>query len=266
MTDPFVPQLGLQYPESPDEHMYKTEAQIELAIDEHYPFLDKSLRHRFMSGLIYLGIFTLVFLISPVRFGLRIEGRNILKKNRRLFRNGALTVANHVHKWDFLFVLQAVRYRRMYFPAWPENLTGPDRGVIRYAGGIPFPRDLHVIKHFNAAFDELHARKKWLHVFPESSNWHYFQPIRPFKKGMFSMAYKYNLPVIPMAISYREAKGLFKLFKKGYPLITLRVGEPILPDLSKPRREAVALLREQTHRKIVELAGITNNPYPCEGD
>jgi 1-acyl-sn-glycerol-3-phosphate acyltransferase len=133
-------------------------------------------------------------------------------------------------------------------------------------GGIPVPKDIHLIKYFNRAFDELHARKKWFHVYPESSNWLYFQPIRPFKKGMFAMAYRYNLPVIPMAFSYREPQGLYRIFKKRYPLITLRIGEPILPDLSKPRREAAALLREQTHRKIVELAGITGNPYPCEGD
>jgi 1-acyl-sn-glycerol-3-phosphate acyltransferase len=83
---------------------------------------------------------------------------------------------------------------------------------------------------------------------------------------MFSMAYKYNIPVIPMAFSYRPPRGLYKLFRKNSPLITLRIGEPILPDTSKPRREAAALLRELTHRKIVELAGIADNLYPCEGD
>jgi 1-acyl-sn-glycerol-3-phosphate acyltransferase len=263
---PYVPQLGLVYPEIPDEHMYKPSEEIELVIDKNYPFLDKSPGFRIKSALMYLGIFVIVFFISPIRFGLRIEGRNILKKNRKLLHGGALTVSNHMLRWDFLMVLQAIKYRRSWFPAFPENLTGRDRNLIRLAGGIPVPRDIHTLKYFNLAFDELHERRKWLHVFPESSNWQYFQPIRPFKKGMFSMAYKYNLPVIPMAFSYRESRGLYKIFKKGYPLITLRIGEPILPDLSRPRREAATLLREQTHRKIVELAGITDNPYPCEGD
>jgi 1-acyl-sn-glycerol-3-phosphate acyltransferase len=262
---PYVPQVGLKYPEKPDDHMFP-QTGTPPVIDEHYPFLDKSFPCRFMSALTYLGICTLVFILSPLRFGIRIEGRSILKKNRALLRKGALTVSNHVLRWDFLMVLQAVRFRRLYFPAWKENLAGPDRNVIRWTGGIPVPDSIHVIRYFNQAFDELYARRKWFHVFPEGSNWHYFQPIRPFKKGMFSMAYKYNIPVIPMAFSYRPARGLYKIFNKNYPLITLRMGEPILPDLSKPRREAAALLREQTHRKIVELAGITNNPYPCEGD
>ncbi|MDR1100451.1 MAG: 1-acyl-sn-glycerol-3-phosphate acyltransferase [Treponema sp.] len=263
---PYTPDIGLVYPSQPDGHMNLKPKEIDLVVDENYPFLDKSPWFRFRSALIYFGIFVLVFILSPIRFGLRIEGRDKLKKHRALFRRGAMTVSNHVMRWDFLCVLQAVRFRRLYFPAWKENLSGPDRNLIRLVGGIPVPTDLHVLQYFNRAFDELHAKGKWFHVFPESSNWPYYQPIRPFKKGMFTMAYRYNIPVIPLAFSYRRARGLYKIFKKNYPLVTLRVGEPILPDISLPRKEGVKLLREQCHKSIVELAGIKNNPWPCEGD
>ncbi|MDR3333954.1 MAG: 1-acyl-sn-glycerol-3-phosphate acyltransferase [Treponema sp.] len=265
---PYVPQLGIEYPERPDDHVKHSSAvkKADLVLDKHYPFLDKSFGFRVKSALLYLGVFTLVFFLAPIRFGLRIKGRDILKKHKALLRNGALTVSNHVLRWDLLHVLQAIRFRRIYLPVWKENLTGPDSAVIRLVGGIPVPTDIHMIKYFNAAFDELHARRKWFHVFPESSNWHYYQPIRPFKKGMFTMAYKYQLPVIPMAFSYRKATGLFRLFKKNYPLITLRIGEPIMPDLTLSRKEAVSRLRAECHRCIVELAGITDNIWPCEGD
>ncbi|MDR2029049.1 MAG: 1-acyl-sn-glycerol-3-phosphate acyltransferase [Treponema sp.] len=264
--DPYVPSLDVVYPANPDDHMLLRPKEVEVILDERYPFLDKSLSFRIRSALIYLGIFTLVFILLPLRFALKIEGRKILKKHRALFRNGALTVSNHVLRWDFLCILQAVRFRRLYFPAWKENISGPDRNLIRLVGGIPVPTDIHVIKYFNQAFDELHRKKKWFHVFPEGSNWPYYQPIRPFKKGMFTMAHKYQLPVIPMAFSYRPARGLYRLFKKNYPLITLRVGEPILPDPSLPRKEAVNLLRNQCHKAVVELAGIRDNPWPSEGD
>ncbi|MDR2629720.1 MAG: 1-acyl-sn-glycerol-3-phosphate acyltransferase [Spirochaetaceae bacterium] len=263
---PYVPDIGLVYPSQPDAHMNLKPKEIDLVIDENYPFLDKSFWFRFRSAMIYLGIFVLVFILSPIRFGLKIEGREKLKKHRALLRNGALTVANHVLRWDFLCILQAIRFRRLYFPAWKENLSGSDRHLIRLVGGIPVPTDIHVIKYFNQAFDELHKKKKWFHVFPESSSWPYYQPIRPFKKGMFTIAYKYQLPIIPMAFSYRPAKGLYRLFKKNYPLITLRMGEPILPDLTLPRKDAVNLLRNQCHKAIVELAGIRDNPWPSEGD
>ena len=176
---PYVPDLGLVYPEQPDAHMFEVKVTHEVKVDENYPFLDKSFRFRFMRGLMHLGIYTIVFSLSPLRYGLKIEGRNILRKHRKLFENGVMTVSNHIHRWDLLFVLQALRYRTMYFPAWKDNLSGPDEGLIRLAGGIPVPEELHTIKYFNQAFDEIHAKKKWIHVFPESSRFDYFQPIRP---------------------------------------------------------------------------------------
>lgn len=262
----YIPETGLIYPENPDERMISPQNLVEIQVDEHYPYLDKSFWFRFKSNLVYLGIFTLVFFIAPIRYGLRIEGRECLRKNRKLLKNGAITISNHVFRWDFLAVLQAVKYRRMYFPAWKDNLQGRDRNLIRLAGGIPIPASISAMGKFNKAFDELHEKKTWIHVFPEGINWPYYQPIRPFKKGAFSFAYRYKIPVIPMAFSYRKPKGIFALYKKQYPLITLRIGEPIMPDMTLPRREAVQRLRKECHESVVALAGITANPFPAEGD
>jgi hypothetical protein len=87
---------------------------------------------------------------------------------------------------------------------------------------------------------------------------------------MFTMAYRYNLPVLPVAFSYRKPRGLIALVnlfrKKKLPGVTAVIGEPILPDQRLGRKAAVSLLRKECHRRIVELAGVKNNPYPCEGD
>jgi len=272
--DPYIPELNITYPEKPDAHMGELKITHVIKIDENYPFLDKSFKFRFIRGLMHLGIFTIVFTLSPLRFGLRVEGREILRKYRKLFKNGAMTVSNHMQRWDFLFVLQALRYRLMYFPAWKENLSGPDAGLIRYAGGIPVPEDIHTIRCFNQAFDEIHTKKKWIHVFPESSRFDYFQPIRPFKKGVFTLAYRYSLPVVPIAFSYRKPRfpftmiNLLRSFKgnQKLPMITLRIGEPLVFDESLSRKEAVQKMRKECHEAIVHLAGISDNPYPAEGD
>ncbi|ULQ59003.1 hypothetical protein K7I13_10820 [Brucepastera parasyntrophica] len=126
--DPYVPDIGIEYPSDPDERMLSAKDNIPVEVDENYPFLDKSLWFRIKSAVIYLGIFTIVFILSPLRYGLKIKGKENLRKNRKLFKNGAITVSNHVLRWDFLCVLQAVKYRRLYFPAWPGNLGGPDGG------------------------------------------------------------------------------------------------------------------------------------------
>jgi 1-acyl-sn-glycerol-3-phosphate acyltransferase len=261
----YIPDTGIRYPDNPEEHVFSRLGSYTITLDEHYPFYDKSPAFRLKSALMHLGIFCIVFPLNRIRFDLKIEGKDILKKHKELLKNGALTVANHIHRWDFLMILHAVR-RRLHFPAWKENLSGPDRNLIRLAGGIPVPSDIKTIKYFNKALDDLVAEKKWLHVFPESARWDYYPYIRPFKKGMFSMAYKYNLPVLPMAFSFRPATGIFKLFKKKLPLITLRIGEPLLPDLSKSRKEAVTLLRRQCHDSITALAAIPNNPWQPEAD
>ncbi|MDR1869404.1 MAG: 1-acyl-sn-glycerol-3-phosphate acyltransferase [Treponema sp.] len=274
MAEPYVPQLGIVYPDKPDEHILALKQIREIKVDENYPFLDKSFKFRFMRGLMYLGIITIVFPLSPLIYGLKIEGRKILRKNKKLFKNGAMTTSNHVHRWDFLFVLQAVRFRLMFFPAWKEHLNGPDEGFVRLAGGIPIPEGISTIKCFNRAFDEIHEKKKWIHAFPESSRFDYFQPIRPFKKGVFTMAHRYSLPVIPMAFSYRKpgfplnVVNLFRSLagKQKLPGITLRIGEPILLDASLGRKEAVIKLRKDCHEAVVRLAGISENKYMAEGD
>ena len=272
--EPYKPQLNFEYPSKLDQSMLKIKVLRNTIVDEHYPFLNKSLGFRFMQGLVYLGIVLPAYIIIKIRLGLQIEGRENFRKNRKLLKNGAMTVSNHIHRWDFLCVHKAVRGRFIYFPAWKGNLDGPDGPVIRFAGGIPIPDNIHAMKSFNNAFDELRAKKKWIHVYPEGSAFFYFQPIRPFKKGVFSMAYRYNLPIIPMAFSYRKPAfpytlvNVFRFIRKKqkFPMLTLRVGEPLFFDPKLSRKEAIQQMRKECHEAIVRLAGISDNPFPAEGD
>jgi len=273
-AEPYVPQLNLTYPDKPDEHMVELVVTRNIAVDDKYPFLDKSFKFRFVRAWMYLGIYTLVFLVSPIRYGLKIQGREILRKYKKLLANGAMTVSNHVHRWDLLFVLQAVRHRSIYIPVFKDNLNGPDSRLIQLVGGVPVPDTVHLIKKFNEAFDEIHKKKKWIHAFPESTRFNYFQPIRPFKKGVFTMAYRYNLPVLPLAISYRKPVFPYTILNwlrsragnEKLPMITIRIGEPLLFDESLGRKEAVQKMRKDCHEAVVRLAGISKNKYPAEGD
>lgn len=274
MSEPYVPDLGFVYPDEPDGRMVPIKPVYEINIDKNYPYLDKSLNFRIKRFLTYFTIFCIVYFVSPIRFGLKIEGRKNLRKYKKYFKNGAMTISNHVHRWDYLFISQAVRYRTMYFPVWKEILRGPDANLIRYAGGIPIPNDIQSIKSFNLAFDEIHKKKKWIHAYPESSRFDYYQPIRPFKKGVFTIAHRYNLPVIPIAISYRKPRFPYTILNyfriksggKNIPMITLKIGEPVFFDNNLDRKAAVIKIRKECHEAVVRLAGITNNPYPAEGD
>ena len=88
------------------------------------------------------------------------------------------------------------------------------------------------------------------------------------------MAYRYKLPILPIAISYRKPHFPFTLLNsiralkggKKLPLITINIGEPILFDETLGRKEAVIKMRKECHEAVVRLAGIEDNPYPAEGD
>ena len=78
------------------------------------------------------------------------------------------------------------------------------------------------------------------------------------------MSYKYNKPLLPCVITYRERKGIFRLFgPKSLPLLTVTIGEPIFPDTTQPRKTEVERLREVAHSQMQHMAGITHNPWPA---
>ena len=117
---------------------------------------------------------------------------------------------------------------------------------------------------FNAAFDSFHEKGDWIHVFPEAVRWDCYSYIRPFHKGTFTMAYKYGCPVVPCVITYRERKGIFRLTgKKQLPLFTIRILEPVFPDKTLNRKEAIQNMVLRAHAEMVEAAGIVNNPWPA---
>ncbi|MCL2138992.1 MAG: 1-acyl-sn-glycerol-3-phosphate acyltransferase [Treponema sp.] len=272
---PYIPDLNIEYPDKPDQHMIEIIPTHETVVDEKYPFIDRSFKFWFMRRLMYLGIIVLIFFfLIPLRYGLKIEGRKNLRKHRKLLKNGVMSVSNHIHRWDFLFVLKSLRYRMMYFPALKDNFNSDDEGFIRLAGGIPVPESISAFKFFNKAFDEVHAKKKWIHAYPESAMFPYYYPIRPFKKGVFTLARRYNLPVLPLAFSYRKAHFPFTFINllrsifgyKKLPMVTVRIGDPILPDASLSKIESVKKLRTETHKAIIRLAGVIDNPFPAEGD
>lgn len=261
----FIPRDLSSYPKDPSEHTMPQKSVVDIDIEHNYPFLDKSFKARALSFLVYAAIFLLVFPIHKIRYGLKIRGRKYITRARALFNSGALTVSNHVYRWDLLAVLQAVRYRTLHYPVLEYLVRGADRTLVRATGGIPIPSTPAAYMAFNRAFDELHAKKKWLHVFPESSRWDFYEPIRPFKDGAFRLALRYKIPVVPLVISYRRPGRVRRALGLQDPLITISVTPPIMPDVKEGEssREAAKRIARLAHRQMCEAAGIRQNMWPA---
>lgn len=261
----YIPEMGINYPEdNPYERLVAPVYDRHIVFDEHYPYLDDSLSFRIQNWIGYnLVLYPLVFTLNHIRFGLRIRGREILKKYKKEFKNGAITISNHMYRLDCPVVLEAVRANRhTRIPMYAANFNTKDNWFMRMVGGIPLPENMAALKKFNAAFDEFHRRGWWFHIFPEAARWDFYKPLRPFRKGAFTMAYKYGMPIIPCVITYRERTGIYKLFgKPSQPLLTVTIGEPVFPDKTNSRKDEVDRMRTEARQRMEKMAGITHNPW-----
>ena len=265
----YIPQPTMEYPqENPFERTLFPVFDREMDIDEHYPYVDDSCKNRFRMKLAYFFILRVCLnLFLHMKMGLRIRGREVLKRHKDKLKNGAITIANHMFRLDCPCVLLAVRARSTTrIPMFAPNFRTKDSVFLNLIGGIPIPEPeagLSAMKKFNEAFDEFHRRGWWFHIFPEACRWDMYKPLRPFQKGAFTMSYKYAKPIVPCVITYRERKGIYRLFgPKELPLLTVTIGEPLYPDTTQPRKTEVDRLREMAHQQMQRMAGITHNPWP----
>lgn len=261
----YLPNTGTEYPtDNPLTRLVPTKQVREEVFDASYPFFDESFSYKLRRNFAYIFVADFVLrLLHTFKYGIRFEGREVLKKYRKEFRNGIISVSNHCYSLDGVAIHYALKHR-IWIPMLSDLMTSSNGWLLRPFGGIPLPDgSLGAQKRFNEAFDTIHEKKGWIHIFAEARSWHYYKPVRPFQKGAFTMAYKYNVPIVPISISYRERKGVYKLFgPKEIPLITVRMGEPIFPDITQPRRAETERLLRDTHAAICKLAGIVQNPWP----
>lgn len=260
-----IPDVGIDYPES-DPYKRLMDAPIvkDIKFDENYSFLDNSFCFKAQRFFVYCEVFSIFLLINKMRYGVKFEGRDILRKYRKEFKNGVVSVSNHCYRWDGMSIAEALRHT-LWVPMLGDHLRGPSRWHLKHYGGIPLPDEgsFAATRKFNEAFDYHAAHKGWIHIFPEARSWLFYKPLRPWRTGAFTMAYRYGFPVLPINLSFRPRTGIYKLFDKPeIPLITVRIGEPVFPDKSQPRRVEVDRLMNCAFDTVCKLGGIEKNSWP----
>ena len=278
----YVPPVKTDFPEEdPYVGLYRPVYDREYReIDASYPYFDESPANKRLMSLGFLFVLRPLGWILRLRYGLRwkIEGekrwhRTSCPVRRWLkqfdFSRGAITIANHCYRHDCASVLTTFHAScHMRVPMFAPNFRTKDQIFLRIVGGVPIPAPeagLSAMKAFNAAFDKYNEKGYWFHIFPEAKRWDWYKPLRPFQKGAFTMAYKYNKPILPFAITYRPRTGIWRLLgPKDEPLTQVVIGAPIYPDVSKPRATEVERLLNETHATICRLAGIEHNSWPSQ--
>lgn len=245
--------LPISYPEKNDANMGGTKPHLDEVLDENYPYYDKRPDFLFRQRLFNSILYTFAYAACRIRYGLRLRDRKNFWNNRKLLRQGAITICNHVFNWDYFCVQAAIWPQSECAVTWKHNVFVHGGTALRLTGGIPIPDTMSGLKAFDKDLMRLLKDKRWLHFYPEGSLWYYEEGIRPFKKGAFTYAVRANKPVLPLAISYRPAHGLYKLFKKNYPLCTISIGTPILPDPHLGQASAVEKMRLEAEQSVKDM-------------
>ena len=245
------------YPENTDQHYLEIHKDRGIVFDESYPYIDKSGLFRFKQSVARIVLNVIIFPMTKIRLGLKVEGRENLKKHKDVLDNGVVSICNHVHLWDYFAVLKALRPYKPNVLVWDKNINGEDGVSIRLVGGIPIPENnVDVQEACFLALGKFLSEHGWLHIYAEGSMWEYYAPIRPFKRGAALIAVRNDKPVIPMGFSYREPGWVRKHVFHQIALFTLHIGEPIYPDKTLKPKERVNDLTVRANKAVCALVGI----------
>ncbi len=245
------------YPEDTDKHYLEVKKNFGLVFDENYQYINVDKRFMRKRWWMRLFLVTVIFPVVYIRLGLKIKGRKNLKKHKDVLSKGVISCSNHIHLWDYLMLLCAIRPTKPYVLVWAPNINGEMGKLMRLVGGIPIPENniKGTLKCLNDVGEMLN-NGGWLQIYPEGSMWEYYRPIRPFKRGAAHFACKFDKPIMPFAFTYRKPGFIRRKIFRQFATFTLHVGEPLFPDKNLSGAEQEIDLTIRMHKAISEMAGI----------
>lgn len=198
----------------------------------------------------YYLIKTLAILIFPLWnrliFGYRFTG----KENRRIAKQGAVTICNHVHYLDCTMVGCTLGYTMQYFVSLQANLEVPFvRFLVRILGGVPVPRIKRRIPEFSREMVRCLKEGKTVHIYPEGSLQLYYDGIRGFHNGAFSYAFDAGVPVVPFVITFHKPRGLLRVWKRK-PCMHLAALDPVYPNPNASRRVEIRRMKDLCRQRM----------------
>lgn len=246
-----------KYPEDTSGHYAQIKMDRGIKFDKNYPYIDYSFAFRFKRFWVRLLLRLIVFPMAKIKMGIRVTGKYNLKKYKKELANGAVSISNHVHYWDYICIMKALHnYRWSYLLSWDKNINNDSGPLVRLVGGIPIPNnDIEATVAFSKALQKMLKDKGLLHIYPEGSMWEYYRPIRPFKIGAASIAIKADVPILPMAFTYRKPSKFRMKYFHQLALFDLHIGEPLFANKDLERNEQIKDLTIRAHKAVTFLAG-----------
>ena len=257
--DIYIHDPNLAYPDKDFAHMILNEKYHDYTYDANFMYRLKGFKYKFIRFWIKVVMIILVKPVCFIRYALIIKGKKNIKEYYKMTNSkGMITISNHTTEWDTIFVLLTRYFKFSEFPIWQEGAESKSGMLYREVGGIPMPiKSNHGMAYAYKAMVDVVKENKWLHVFPEAACWAFYPAVRTFQNGAFKIAYDLKKPILPMAVTYRKPKGIYKLFKKQ-PNATIAIGKPLMANYELDRKDAIEDLLVRSRLSVMNLMGIEN--------
>ncbi len=178
----------------------------------------------------------------------KIEGEEYLES---ALKNGAIIICNHFSAFDNYIIFHCIRKylpRKYLYKVIREgnytNFPGLYGFFFKHCNTLPLSSNRKTMGKFLSAVKELLARGESILIYPEQAMWYNYKKPRPYKIGAFKIAFKNNVPILPLFISMEDD---IRLDNDGYPIQrhTLHIMPPISPDITLSENEgALKMMNE----------------------
>lgn len=211
---------------------------------------------RFFSFLFYeIVALPLLYANGKAVLGLSVRGR----KNLRALRGkGAVFVCNHVHTLDCTFVAMLAAPRKVAFTAAAPNFGRNIVGfLVRSLGAVPVPppdSSPCTVCRFVRQTARAVRSGRLVCVYPEGELIPYCPELREFRDGAFLIAALASAPVVPIMITSRERKGLWRFLKRR-PCLTVTAGRPMEPVFEGTLRDTARELSGRVRAVMEDMQG-----------
>lgn len=242
----------VRYYSSYNDDFVTTPIAKEKEIKDNYNYLTRGVVFKFFGNLFYYIIaYPIIWLINKIKYGVKVKG----KKNLKKIKGGYIIMGNHSCFFDQCFDSVMVAFpRKNYIVANKGVVEVPvARFLVKTLGALPLPDTPRGLANLNNAIGKIVKKGGCVTIYPEAHLWPYYTGVRSIPPASFHYAIKNDVPVVPVAVTYRYAKG--KNYLKKKPKVNLTIMEPIYAnkDLSSADcKKDMAKRTEDALRSVIE--------------
>ena len=212
-------------------------------IGEGYRYLPKTFGERLRRFFLIPAVKVFGSVYSFFGYGFKVKGK---KNLRAIKKSGAISVCNHAHELDTLLVkLTLGCYRTFHTGSYYLLKRGWAGRIFKSGGFLPVGTTVKDLQNLQNAVGTLVKKGKIVNFYPEHALWRRYEKVRPFKPGAFRFAVKFDVPVIPVFMEFRETKlrKLLRMQKK----VVVHILPAVYPDREGAIKERTQALLERVH-------------------